>query len=210
MGDKRVEKTLGLIKSSYLKLCRVTPPEKISVKNICDDANINRGTFYKYYMDMPDLRYKLESQAAQRISQFITQNYTFDGTNTNTAAEAMFLYIKENPDDAELLFGKHNASNTDSGMSLFYEYMWKAAFPNWLKKSSMSENELSLVFGYTINSIYYFLEVWQQGVVSISEERFKALYNEVITQGIIRPVYHSVSNCSYKSVSKPQKKSDSI
>lgn len=193
MGDKRVEKTLGLIRTSYLKLCRSIHPEKISVKNICDDANINRGTFYKYYMDMPDLRYKLESQAAKKISQFITMNYPFDGENTFAAAEAMFLYMKENPDDAELLFGKHSSLNTDSGMSLFYEYMWKASFSNWVKKSSIPENELALIFGHTINSIYYFMEIWQQGAVSISEERFKAIYNDVITQGIIKTVYHATA-----------------
>ena len=46
MGDKRIEKTKALIKDNFLDLSKSTPAEKITVKAICEKANINRGTFY--------------------------------------------------------------------------------------------------------------------------------------------------------------------
>lgn len=84
MKDKRTEKTLNLIRNSYLKLSKLKPVHKITVKDICDDANINRGTFYRYYRDVPELKEHLETEAAKRFVSAIVSEYK----STHTATRA--------------------------------------------------------------------------------------------------------------------------
>ena len=44
--DRRVKYTKQAIRDSFLKLLSEKPIEKISVTEICREAEINRGTFY--------------------------------------------------------------------------------------------------------------------------------------------------------------------
>ncbi|MCR5272792.1 MAG: TetR family transcriptional regulator C-terminal domain-containing protein [Lachnospiraceae bacterium] len=51
-----------MIKKVFLKLLKEKPLEKITVKEICEFAEINRATFYKYYDNPFDLMTKLEEE----------------------------------------------------------------------------------------------------------------------------------------------------
>ena len=45
------------------------PVSKITVREICERAQINRSTFYAHYMDVYDLFEKVESQMAQMFQE---------------------------------------------------------------------------------------------------------------------------------------------
>ena len=59
--DLRVAKTKNRIISAFLKLRDKLTLEKIKVKDICDEAMINKTTFYKHFREitgMTPLEYK--------------------------------------------------------------------------------------------------------------------------------------------------------
>ena len=59
-----------------VKVCmKTTSVEKITVKEICEHAEINRSTFYKHYQDVYDLMEKLENEA---VEAFDLVNWYFD------------------------------------------------------------------------------------------------------------------------------------
>ncbi len=47
--DRRTLYTIGVIKDAFLELNKKLPYEKISVKAICEQAEISRATFYLHY-----------------------------------------------------------------------------------------------------------------------------------------------------------------
>ena len=53
--DLRVKKTKKLIKSSFVELTKTIEYQKITVKDLCDNAMINRNTFYLHYQNKDDL-----------------------------------------------------------------------------------------------------------------------------------------------------------
>ena len=53
--DKRVIKTKRDLRNSLASLLKKNPYAKITVCDICEEAQINRMTFYKHYMDKADL-----------------------------------------------------------------------------------------------------------------------------------------------------------
>lgn len=53
--DLRVKKTKKLIKTSFIELAKQMEYQKISVKDLCDKAIINRNTFYLHYQNKDDL-----------------------------------------------------------------------------------------------------------------------------------------------------------
>lgn len=57
--DRRTKYTLKTIKETFLDLLQENNINKITVKEICDNADINRATFYRYYTDIYDLLKKI-------------------------------------------------------------------------------------------------------------------------------------------------------
>lgn len=60
--DVRVRYTKQVISEAFFGLLRETPVSEITVKAICEKAQINRTTFYKYYDNPYDLMNKLENE----------------------------------------------------------------------------------------------------------------------------------------------------
>ena len=55
--------TKRLIKEAFIKLMEKTKLNKITVKQICENADINRSTFYAHYSD----QYKLFDEIEEDI-----------------------------------------------------------------------------------------------------------------------------------------------
>lgn len=69
--DARTRYTQMQIKHSFLMLLREQPLSKITVKRICELAEINRATFYKYYADPYDLLERLQLELAGRVRDLL-------------------------------------------------------------------------------------------------------------------------------------------
>lgn len=52
--DARVRYTKLVIKDAFISLLKEKPLNKVTVKEICALAGINRATFYRYYCDFTD------------------------------------------------------------------------------------------------------------------------------------------------------------
>ena len=53
--SRRVRMTKKLLKESLIELMKKTPLHSITIKDICDGADINRSTFYRHYETQFDL-----------------------------------------------------------------------------------------------------------------------------------------------------------
>ena len=60
--DLRVVKTIGGIKEAFESLIQEKPYEKITVKELCDRARINKKTFYHYYETLDALLSELQTE----------------------------------------------------------------------------------------------------------------------------------------------------
>lgn len=72
--DARVRYTKMVIKDSFVKLLAEKPLTKVTVKEICELAEINRATFYKYYCDPYDLLDKIEQEFLDELENNVSQS----------------------------------------------------------------------------------------------------------------------------------------
>lgn len=86
--DARVRYTKMRIRESFFELLKTQPLKKITVKHICELAEINRATFYKYYDDAFDLLYQLENEFIEQVKENIIQI-------TEDNMEAPFIILLE-------------------------------------------------------------------------------------------------------------------
>lgn len=53
---RRQQYTVNMLREAYSDLLLELPADKITIVQICERADINRTTFYRYYTDIEDLR----------------------------------------------------------------------------------------------------------------------------------------------------------
>ena len=67
--DARIRYTKMVIRDAFIGLLKKKPLNRITVKEICDIADINRATFYKYYSDPFDLLEKIEQELLHQLQK---------------------------------------------------------------------------------------------------------------------------------------------
>ena len=65
--DRRVAKTKKGIMNAFLELRSKKALEKITVRELCEKAEINKSTFYSHFRDIYDLSEYLETQLADEV-----------------------------------------------------------------------------------------------------------------------------------------------
>ena len=59
--DHRIRLTKLLLREAFLDLLVEKPVAKITVKELCEQANVNRATFYAHYRDLFDLHEEIDA-----------------------------------------------------------------------------------------------------------------------------------------------------
>ena len=95
--DRRVRITKLAIKDSLIELMQQYPITKISVKMICDNADINRSTFYAHYKDQNDLLDKVQQEATLGIKNHIfSTSFTQQADSATPTIIKVLEYCKDN------------------------------------------------------------------------------------------------------------------
>ncbi|MDT2759766.1 TetR/AcrR family transcriptional regulator [Enterococcus xiangfangensis] len=90
--DRRKRKTQKGITAVFYQLLKEKSYEEISVSQICQIADINRGTFYLHFIDKDDLLEKSIADEMQRLVEYCEQN---GETDNQKKLEKTFEYITE-------------------------------------------------------------------------------------------------------------------
>lgn len=69
--DRRAAYSKKMIRESLYELMKTKPLNKITVKEICETADVNRSTFYAYYMDIYDLHQKITKEFFEKQREII-------------------------------------------------------------------------------------------------------------------------------------------
>ena len=102
--DRRIQKTRQLIMNTFINLLAEKSFEKITINDIAERANINRGTVYLHYVDKFDLLDKCIGTYVELLL-----NHCADSANTNLnvgAFQSLFEYLEKNFAIYKLLLSK--------------------------------------------------------------------------------------------------------
>jgi len=91
-NNKRYKMSSEKIETTFLSLILNHKYEDITISQICEDANINRSTFYDHYDDINDLIIKIENKFAKSMASI----FNFGLRQEHQAFVDMFSFVKNN------------------------------------------------------------------------------------------------------------------
>lgn len=160
LEDRRVRRTKQLIKQSLIELMHEKPFKDITVKDITERADLNRGTFYLHYVDIYDLLSKIEDETLQAIEEMMLDyRCKINMLSCYELLDELFSYIEDNRDLFEVLL--HSQSE---GIFLNkLQYLIK----------TMGLDLMNMIYKDTSRPHYcYFLSFVLNGVLGVTEQWF--------------------------------------
>lgn len=110
--DRRVRKTKKLLRECLTHLLKEKKIQDITVRELTEMADLNRGTFYLHYKDVFDLLEQTEEELLTAFRQLLNR---LDAKNSDNELvpvfEEIFSMVKENGDLVEILLGENGDLN---------------------------------------------------------------------------------------------------
>ena len=92
--DRRVSMTKRLLKDALTDMLRDTDIYHISIRELCEKADVNRTTFYKYYGSQFDLLADMEKDMLDFLSNAITEHAANPVRIIETSCEYMENHLE--------------------------------------------------------------------------------------------------------------------
>ncbi len=74
MENQRIRLSKMLLKNALIKLLKEKPLEKITIYELCAEAQLNRVTFYKYYGSQFELLTDIENDCFRKLEEILSDN----------------------------------------------------------------------------------------------------------------------------------------
>jgi len=152
--DARIRYTKMVIENSFLELMKEKPYTKITVTELCQLAEINRATFYKHYLDVPDL---LDQMEATLFDQIRT---AFDSENPDLYAMLVQM-MRHTMTEKERFFALGGENGDPNLMTRTLLVCYESAYP-LLKQnlSTMEETYRQMLFQFISHGAGAVLAWW--------------------------------------------------
>ena len=103
--DNRVRYTKNVLQQALLKILQSKHIDKVTIKELCQEAKVNRGTFYLHYATPNDLLMEIEQQFIdENMAQF---NPYFQGNYEMSYLSGLFAGILRNKELCKIIMGKN-------------------------------------------------------------------------------------------------------
>jgi len=103
--DRRARYTRMVLKQSLLELMKERPISKISVKELCEKADVNRTTFYAHYNDIEELLKQIEEELFEIIKQSL--EHGLGEESVSAMLMDILTGIKDNGELCKVLFSQY-------------------------------------------------------------------------------------------------------
>lgn len=155
-GDRRVKYTKMVLKESFIKLLCKKDISQITIKEICEDADINRTTFYAHYSDQYDLLRKIENELLENISSYLSE-YSNVNLDSLEMVEKIFDYIKENALLCKLLLTERGDITFQKNvMILVYDII----ISNLTSGGIIAKEDAEYIYSFTITGCIGVIQKW--------------------------------------------------
>jgi AcrR family transcriptional regulator len=165
-SDRRVKYTRMVLRESLVALLQQRPIDKISVKSLCEAADINRSTFYSHYRDQYDLLQQIQAEVLEDLTEYLVA-YNFRGSEADLRRimKRIFEYIAANAALCQVLL----ADNGDASLQRAVMKIVKLQSEKELLDAGLADAEVfEYLLLYWVNGSMGMVHWWLQSAMKKS------------------------------------------
>ncbi len=183
MPDRRIKKTKNQLRAALTKLLKEKNINEITVKELVDEVDINRSTFYLHYNDIYDMLNKIENELLDQLL-FVTEKHKEEYPNELDSSYLIdvFKVLEKNIDIVSVLLSSHG----DISFLNRIKHMISDEIIENVKSLVPEDIKLDIeyTFSFYLNGCIGLVEHWIDTGVEDSPEHMAELCFSLITDGI--------------------------
>ncbi|WP_312701721.1 TetR-like C-terminal domain-containing protein [Sedimentibacter sp.] len=181
--SRKTRYTKMILQNSLFELLEQKPISKITIKELCENADINRTTFYAHYTDQYDLLTKIENEtldwAKEAVANLTDKNDRYENIKI---IEEIFQYIVDNGRNLKILMSERGDINFQKQIFTIIYQQCGIYF-----SSDASSNIRDEYFIFVINGSIGLLQHWlKNGMNRSAKEMAEIIYNMAVQSDNLR------------------------
>ena len=177
--DQRVRLTKSLIKDAFLELLSRKNVRHITVRELCEKAQINRKTFYLHYPSLDHLLTELQFKLMEPTLRMISETVFPDDVEKIIQHSFQFMAALD-PVDKKILSAKGNVTDSNSPSDLIREHFF-AKYDCFPQYNRFESNLIITYFSVCLGVIY---RQWEVDGQRIPIEEMIPLATRLILHGL--------------------------
>ena len=185
--DRRIRKTKSLLRKSLAKLMQFKSIKEITIKELVDEADINRSTFYLHYTDIYHMLESIESEMLNEILNVIN-SHSIGNLNEDTFPfiADIFSILSDNKEICCALLGPNGDINFVHKIeSIIAENSLASIAPMF----PSSIDDLKYSYAFCLSGCVGLIKAWLTGENNCSQEHMAVLTYRLVINTL--KDYHS-------------------
>lgn len=182
--DRRIKYTKKIIKDTFLSLLESKDIKKITVSEICKISDINRATFYRYYLDVYDLLDKIQEEFVDELKCASNNENIY---TVSTFSKDLLNVFLENKELVRILFNtNNNLYFLNDVLSIAYEkckIKWQSDLPN------ISDENIEYASVFIFNGALGVINFWVKNNFDKSVDEISTIIEQLSYFGTKRFIY---------------------
>ena len=180
--DRRVVKTKKAIHNAFAKLLTEKELNDITISDIAELADINRGTFYFHYQDIYALLHAIEDEFFVQFDRTLRESKMAADTLESPYLHAVFSFLGENQNFCRIMLGPHGdmqfVERIKQRVDAQCSYFWRILTPD------ADPQRFGMYNAFIINGCIGLIQEWLSGESGLTEENVTALTAAIILASV--------------------------
>lgn len=183
-NDHRAKVTQMLIRKAFTELLKQKPIQNISIRELCERARINRGTFYAHYLDIYDLRDSLENEMYEKFDQALKDQLAANKGSVSPVrvTAELFQCLKDHSDLCVVTLGEYGDKNfllklvtraRQIGMESYAKYF-----------TDVPPQKIDYFYAYISSGCMGLVQKWIEDGMTVPVSEMSSMTQDMIVQGI--------------------------
>ena len=181
--DRRVRKTRRQLRECLITLLKEKKVQDITVRELTDMADLNRGTFYLHYKDVFDLLEKTEAELQEDFNQLVCKHDAVDlKQSPSVIFNEIYSLVYDNADLIEILLGENGDLNFVNRLK---QLIREKCLKDWMEVfRSGNAAAFDAFFSFIVSGCIGLVQYWLQTGLKETPEQMAKLTEHIITKGI--------------------------
>ena len=181
--DRRVRRTRKRLQEALAALMREKELKDITVRELTDLADVNRGTFYSHYKDLYDMREQVEQELFQQLHGVLAgYNAEHARGGLRPVLTAVFRFVRGNKEIFATILGRR-------GEELFFGRLQKLIYDMYLRECNGfydlgSAAGTNYYLEFVVSGVVGLVRAWAGGGMAEPAEEMAALAEQMIVGGL--------------------------
>ena len=181
--DRRIRKTKDVLKKSLIILMKEKSINSITVKELCEKADINRGTFYLHYKDVFHMLGEIEKELFEEFQDMIlSYEISPDKIETKPILKDIFTFIANNSDFCIVILCERGDM---AFMKKIVSVIYEKGYSDWSNILKKNDKDLfDKYYSFILYGAIGLIDYWLKNELKESPEYMAMLTENIILNGL--------------------------